>query len=370
MEIPHCPNPSCSNFQSPRTVNWYQHYGSYHTDAFGEVPRFRCAACGKTFSTQTFHINYYAKKVIDYEPIIEHLVTASGNLDLYRKLRVSAASVENRIERLSRVVLAIHSDLLRILPLREDFAADGLESFSYSQYYPNHVNIVAGSASEFIYELGLAVLRRKGRMTAAQREKRTALESQGRADPKGIEKSMRHLAQDLTQRLVRKGVVRRVLFTDEHPAYPRAFRRITDFPLRLLHVPIPSTAPRTILNPLFPVNYVDRQVRKDASDHVRETVQFARCPSALMARMAVYRFYHNCRIPRRVRASRRKDYETHAERAGVSAEVLREVIRSHWMRRCFLHKQDLGIEERTTWLCGWRNPGIPLGRYVPKYVYV
>ena len=144
MDIPHCPNPSCVNFDAPRGTKWYHRDGYHHTIAFGAVQRFQCTACHKTFSTQTFHINYYAKKVIDYEPIIEHLVTASGNLDLYRKLRVSAASVENRIERLSRVVLAIHSDLLRILPLREDFAADGLESFSYSQYYPNHVNIVAG----------------------------------------------------------------------------------------------------------------------------------------------------------------------------------------------------------------------------------
>ena len=99
-----------------------------------------------------------------------------------------------KIERLSRVVLAIHSALPGVLPLREDLAADGLESFSVSRYYPNHVNIIAGSESEFIYELGLTVLRRKGRMTAAQRLKRTALESKGRADPKGIEKSMRHQA--------------------------------------------------------------------------------------------------------------------------------------------------------------------------------
>lgn len=370
MDIPHCPNPSCGNFDAPRTGKWYQRYGYHHTKAFGTVQRFQCTTCKKTFSTQTFHIDYYAKKVIDYETLIEHLVTASGNLDLYRKLGVSADSVENRIERLSRVVLAIHSALLGVLPLREDLAADGLESFSLSQYYPNQVNIIAGSESEFIYELGLAVLRRKGRMTAEQREKRAALEAKGRADPKGIEKSMFHLAEDITHRLVRKGVVRKVLYTDEHPAYPRAFRRIPAFPLHILHITVPSTAPRTIANPLFPVNYIDRQIRKDISDHVRETVQFARCPAALMARMAIYRFYHNCRIPRRVRASRLKGYETHAERAGVSATLLQSIIDRHWMRRCFLHKQDLGVEERTTWLCGWRNPGIPLGRYIPKYIYV
>jgi len=370
MYIPHCPNPSCVNFHAPRAGKWYQRYGSHHTEAFGEVPRFKCTSCGKTFSTQTFHIDYYAKKVIDYEPIIEHLVTASGNLDLYRKLGVSADSVENRIERLCRVVLAIHSALLQALPLQEDFAADGLESFSYSQFFPNHVNLIAGSRSEFIYELGLAVLRRKGRMTEHQREKRKVLETIGRADPKGIEKSMRHLAEDLTHRLASKGVVRRVLFSDEHPAYPRAFRRIPDFPLQLLHVQIPSTTPRTWLNPLFPVNYLDRQLRKDSSDLVRQTVQFAHCPSSLMARMAIYRFYHNCVIPRRVRACRRKNHETHAERAGVPPELLKAIIARHWMHRCFLLKQNLGAEERSTWLCEWRNPGIPSGRYVPKYVHV
>jgi len=143
-----------------------------------------------------------------------------------------------------------------------------------------------------------------------------------------------------------RAVTRKTLFTDEHPAYPRAFSRI----------------------PSFPVNHVDRQVRKENSDHLRETVKFAKCPSALMARMAVYRFYHNCLIPRRVHESRRGNNETHAERAGLPPEKLSLLISSHWMHRCFLHKQDLGIEERTTWLCGWRNPGVHFGRYIPKYI--
>jgi len=368
MYIPHCPNPTCVNFHHPLSGSWYQRYGHHYTDAFGAVQRFKCTACGKTFSTQTFHIDYYAKKVIDYEILIEHLVTSSGVLDLCRKLGVNAGSIENRFERLCRCVLAIHSALLSVLPLEEDVAADGLESFCFSQYYPNNINIIAGSRSEFIYSLGLSVLRRKGRMTESQRNKRESLEKRGKADPKAVERSFFHLFTDLTQRLARKAVTRKTLFTDEHPAYPRAFSRIPSFPLFFLHRTIPSKAPRSFLNPLFPVNYVERQVRKDNSDHLRETVKFAKCPSALMARMAVYRFYHNCLIPRRVHESRRGNNETHAERAGLPPEKLSLLISSHWMHRCFLHKQDLGIEERTTWLCGWRNPGVHFGRYIPKYL--
>jgi len=79
-----------------------------------------------------------------------------------------------------------------------------------------------------------------------------------------------------------RAVTRKTLFTDEHPAYPRAFSRI----------------------PSFPVNHVDRQVRKENSDHLRETVKFAKYPGALMASMAVSRFSHHCLIPRRVHESR------------------------------------------------------------------
>jgi len=56
---------------------------------------------------------------------------------------VNAGSIENRFERLCRCVLAIlHPPLLSVLPLEEDVAADGLESFCFSQYYPNNINII------------------------------------------------------------------------------------------------------------------------------------------------------------------------------------------------------------------------------------
>jgi hypothetical protein len=54
-----------------------------------------------------------------------------------------------------------------------------------------------------------------------------------------------------------RAVTRKTLFTDEHPAYPRAFSRI----------------------PSFPVNHVDRQVRKENSDHLRETSSSPNTPA-------------------------------------------------------------------------------------------
>jgi hypothetical protein len=57
----------------------------------------------------------------------------------------------------------------------------------------------------------------------------------------------------------------------------------------------PSTAPRTTGNPLFAVNYADREIRKDLAEHRRETVCFARSAAMSMARLWVYVADHNCR---------------------------------------------------------------------------
>lgn len=370
MEIPHCPNHKCDNFEAQTHQNWYIHYGFHETKAFGPVPRFRCKCCNKTFSTQTFSIDYYAKKVINYETLLSQLVTASGLIDMSRNLKVRVESIQNRFERLCRCTLGIHADLLGLLPMVEDMAADGFESFSYSQYFPNHVNLFAGSDSEFIYALGFANLRRKGRMTEEQKEKRKRLEACAKAKPKAIETSFLNLCRDLLQRLTAKGITGKTLFTDEHRAYPRAFSRVKGFLQLFDHKQISSKAPRTRDNPLFPVNYVDRQLRKDLSDHCRETVQFAHCPSALMARASVYRFYHNCVIPRRVKQHRLGNEETHAEEAGIPRAKLDEVIKHYTGKRVFFHKILLGLEEQKTWFLEWRNPGRILGRYVPKYIRI
>ena len=43
---------------------------------------------------------------------------------------------------------------------------------------------------------------------------------------------------------------------------------------RYRHLRVSSRVPRTRLNPLFAVNYIDRQLRKDLDEHVRETCVF------------------------------------------------------------------------------------------------
>ena len=66
---PHCPNPECEHYDQPDRTNWYHKAGLYSTSAFGSVQRFTCKTCQTGFSRQTFSIDYFAKRRLDYRYI-------------------------------------------------------------------------------------------------------------------------------------------------------------------------------------------------------------------------------------------------------------------------------------------------------------
>ena len=364
-----CPNSQCKNFHDPPEdrSSWIYRYGFYQTKCFGKVPRFRCRDCRRTFSTQTFSIDYYAKCRADYIQILKNLAIGGGLGDLVRLTGLREETVQNRIDRMSRACLAISSELREQIPFEEDFVLDGFESFAGSQYYPNNINILVGSKTEMIHGMGLSVLRRKGRMTEDQKKKREVLEQKEVADPKDTHKSVASLMKDLCKNLKAKQIDHRLLYTDEHGAYPQSIKMAGDAATILEHHQISSRKPRSTSNQLFPVNYVDRQFRKDLANHHRETVQYSRCPQAMMSRLTVYQLYHNYISPQRVRRFRRGDKSGRGLAAGLSIDRIRQVMRDHWGRRPFLAKTSLWEEERKTWLQKWRNPGVKFGRYIPKY---
>ncbi|MBI9102327.1 MAG: hypothetical protein JEY99_07930 [Spirochaetales bacterium] len=348
--------------------------GTYPSRAFGTVHRYRCKACGMTFSSQTFSIDYYAKKRVSYVRLLQHLNSASGLGDISRFFNLRVETLENRLERVARVGLAIEAALEKHLPCTENMTADGFETFSYSQYYPCHVNTFVGSDSEYVYTMGFSNLRRKGRMTAKQKARRAELENQGKASPTAIQKSFRICTDKILQLVKSKEVSasseKNILYTDEHKAYPLAFRKLDGFEEAFDHVQISSKKPRTVYNNLFPSNYFHRFLRMDLSDHTRETLQWAKCPSALMARMEAFRFAYNCFNPRRVKASRAGDWTTHAEAAGITRAVLSDTINEFWGKRPFLGKTNLSEDEVKTWTCQWTNPGRTVGRRIPNYIFL
>jgi hypothetical protein len=368
---PFCANPACIHHfhdtQDPYTD--FQCWGWYETAAFGAVRRFRCRNCGKTFSRQTFSVDYWLKRVYNYENIIERLASCSSLRAMGRALRVASKSVSNRIGRAARQALALESRLSTTRRPSEDLAADGFESFCVSQFFPNNIHLLVGCRSQFVYEADYVSLRRKGAMTAEQKRTRTRLDLWFRPPPQAVENSFHRIANACLGLLSDEFRPCLCLWTDEKRDYPRAIAHSSCVSAlrdqgRLVHRTISSRAARTLSNPLFPVNYLDREIRKDLHEHVRETVCFGRNVNAQMERMTVYLFYHNyCK-----RHRTQNDARSHAEVAGYDREHIEEELSEIWKRREWYTHTRLTESGEETWLRLRRTPLKEKRDYYPKHI--
>ena len=79
--------------------------------------------------------------------------------------------------------------------------------------------------------------------------------------------------------------------SDEHPAYPRALRRLR--PRAVRHECTPSIEARTARNPLFPVNLLDLLLRHNSANHKRETIAFSKRHQAVVERAALLLLWRN-----------------------------------------------------------------------------
>ncbi|MDX9783331.1 MAG: hypothetical protein RBT72_01065 [Spirochaetia bacterium] len=306
---PFCPRQRCVHHHEPRSRSPYHAYvswGFYATKAFGIVPRYRCTACGKTFSRQTFRLDYYAKQRLPYQDIIQRLSSCESLSAIGRALSVSTDTISNRISRASRQALALSATISACLHPDEDLVADGFESFCRSQYFPNNITLLVGASSQYVYAADHVTIRRKGSMTVQQKKTRAKLETTWKAEPRGIEASFSRIADELLRVYAATNRSPLTLWTDEHQSYPRALARSPHLCLLLQtgfirHKVVSSRKARTIKNPLFPVNYLDRELRKDLHEHVRETVCFGRNVNRQMERLSVYLLWHNMMKPHRAR---------------------------------------------------------------------
>ena len=278
---PHCPRSWCRYHTSAEGWRW-EKFGHYTRQCAPQrIPRFHCLHCGVTFSTQTFSTTYYLKRPELLEKLAHRLLACSGYRQMAREAECHPTSVMGQAARLGRhAMLMLAAERPPTGDLAEPLVIDGFESFAYSQFQPLHINIAVGAQSHFTYAFTFAALRRKGSMTKAQKAKRLELEMKhGRPDPKAIETSIADLVG-----IAAPGATRLSIRSDEHPAYPRAFRRLKG--VTIDHACTPSKAARTPFNPLFPVNLMDLLLRHNSSNHKRETIAFSKRHQAVIERAA------------------------------------------------------------------------------------
>lgn len=355
---PFCPNPACgchagNTLPNPplragnrrRHEPWFVRKGFYSSSRCGRVQRFQCRLCGTGFSEQTFSLDYFAKRTVSYRSIEEMIGSTSSLRDIARALHVSLGTVSNRISRLARQAMAAHAGYLRHFTPTEPFVADGFESFVWSQFFPNNINLLVTADSQLLLGATYCTIRRKGSMTELQKKRRTVLEGLYRPPGGVIKHAFAQLMDEalpLVDRQCRGSSEAFELRSDEKREYRLAlaahpFYRALREQGRLIHRTVSSRAARTVRNPLFAVNYFDRELRKDLANHVRETVCFARNVNAAMERFWIYAVHHNL-VKRYRERQPRRDQSTHASVAGISGDTVRRIRRHYFTRRVFFSR--------------------------------
>lgn len=284
---PHCPNRKCK-YHNHSGGPWpWRRRGFYRCRSVPvPVQRLDCRACGVTFSTQTFSVSYWLKRPDLLERIFMRVTGCMCARQIARDLGCSPETVSRLIARLGRHCLLYHMEVWRQQAPQGPVVVDGFESFEYSQYHPIHHHVAVEKETDFWLYHTDSELRRKGRMTGAQKRRRADIEAlHGRPDPRSIRKDMQELLEVTLSRAADA-----VVLSDEHRSYPPAIRAVA---CRIRHQVTNSKKPRTPGNPLFAVNLLDLLIRHSQANHKRETIAFSKRRQGSAERLAILQVWRN-----------------------------------------------------------------------------
>ena len=308
----------------------YKKFGTYlRISDNRRIQRYRCMSCKRTFSTQAFSITYWQKKPRLDAKILTMVVNGMCNRQIARELVIDPVTANRKIERLGRHCLLFLRQMMKEARPADEIVFDGFETFELSQYYPFHHNVAVEKGSDFILFFNDSELRRKGRMTDAQKSRRQELERKhGRPDPKAIEKSITELLSELVSG---NGPVK--VYTDDHPQYRKPIRnygKIID------HSVTPGRQHRDKNNALWEINLFDRFFRHSSTNHTRETLAWSKRRQSSTDRLAIFAVWRNYMNGRRQK-DRRSSTPAMA-RGMLDRKLVAEDVLSH---RLFIGQVEL-----------------------------
>ena len=274
--------------------------GGYYRADRRRVQRFRCPACGRTFSKQAFAFSYYLKRPELTVPIAAGLNAGSAHRQLARSIGCAPSTVTRRAARLGRHAILLMARAVGSLErLDESIVLDHFETYEFTQDLPFGVSTPIGRRSGFVYGLDPCPHPRTGKRSPAQAARlKTRPKRPARG---GYAGSFARTLDGLLQIPRPSGLL--WLFTDGHTDYRRVATRD---PYRTLIVhgryPNPDRGPKgTPRSPearardraLGPVDHLHRLLRHSLAHHRRKTIAFGRRLNALMERLFLAAIWKN-----------------------------------------------------------------------------
>jgi transposase-like protein len=256
---PRCPYRACALHVTPEPRAFHFH-GHYVTKCRAHpVPRFRCSACHRTFSRQTFRADYRDHRP-DLNPrLFQLLASGLGLRQSARNLRLSQRCCELKFRKIARHLRRLHLNLSGQLPANSSFQLDEFETFEGRRNTrPLSVPVLIERDSRFVIWAESATIRPRGKMTPGRG---LAIESEERRFGRRRDRSRRAARRTLDRGARLCGAHSSVLLeTDKKTSYV-ALAREAFGPRRLVHRTTSSKLPRTKHNPLFPINHTEAMAR-------------------------------------------------------------------------------------------------------------
>jgi len=320
FQPPYCPNHSCPSEQGLDPFR-YQKRGSYLRACDGKcIPRFRCLACKRGFSKQTFKSNYRYRKPYLHHLLLHAFVAKVTRRQAAKMFGVNRKTIERRFIRMAEVCSAFQSAKLAECRskggIRGIFQLDELETFEHNRKLkPVTMSVLIERRSYFVVHARAGTLPARGRRKPAQVKrlaKIQAVEGKRRSQSRAC---IRQSFEALNQLLAPDSPV--LLQSDMKRTYPTECRRAT-WGRPFIHRTTSSRTHRDYRNLLFPINHTLAMMRDGMSCLVRRNWAACKTIRGLERHAAIWVAYRNY-----VRGVTNKTKTTPAQEVGICLEAYR-----------------------------------------------
>jgi transposase-like protein len=289
----HCPFPDCPSLTSQH-FRW-RRKGRFQRRCDGRsVPRFTCLECRRTFSSQSFRLDYRLRKPKLHLALFKDFVSKCTMRQSARTLGCTRRTVAHRLALLSEHCRAFHAGMLerarRAGGIDGTFQLDEQETFEHSRRLkPVTVPVLIERSSFFMLHAACAPLPARGRLSPALLRKKAAEEELCGKRRSGSVAVVRESFECLGRVHRSEGPVK--VQTDRKSSYATTLTRL--FGDRLRHERYSSRGPRTYGTPLFPINHTLAMMRDGVSRLVRRSWAAAKLRERLAGHLWIWIAYRN-----------------------------------------------------------------------------
>jgi len=293
---PRCPYSNCPRHQRPEG-RFYYRYGYYPSLCRSHpIQRYLCRTCRRTFSRQTFRMDFRDRRPDLNAPLYRLLNSGVGLRQSARLIDLSRNSTELKFRKLSAHCRDLNLNLRGQLRKGHSFQFDEFETFEGRRNTrPLTVPVLIERDSRFVLWAESASIRPRGSMTKSR--KRAIAEDEKRLGRR-IDQSRAAIQRTLKQGSACAEELSFILLeTDEKSSYPSHARRAF-LNRRIVHRTTNSKEPRMPWNPLFPINHTEARLRDLMSRLRRESWLVSKKRARLDLHLQLHMTWLNYHRPR------------------------------------------------------------------------